>query len=326
MRDTYAKSIRKGVKSSQTLRARPRRRYIYAKQLSFLYESKALPEDVLSNVPDITSSSFKTDRTIPRHRNEFKSSLLNFMHSPIVVDPLDAEDNEVDHIDIRLLINQVKQYREIWDVRSEAYKDRGKRQLAWEKIYENLFQEYNQKTKNEKNAIIKKLSLKWKNMRDAYGKSIRKGIVSNKTPRSRPRRQYIYARQLSFLHETMSLTHKMSSSPYKTTLSPSARTTAPRQQRELKSSLINFIKSPTLIDPPDADRSFFESLIPIVRQFTEDQKLEFWSDVIAIIRNIKRKSAILQETQHNPTQTLVPTDISEGEISEEIKPSLMHLM
>lgn len=40
----------------------------------------------------------------------------------------------------------------------------------------------------------------------------------------------------------------------------------------------------------DEDRSFFESLLPAVREFSIDQKLEFRSEVISVIKNIRSKN------------------------------------
>ena len=43
----------------------------------------------------------------------------------------------------------------------------------------------------------------------------------------------------------------------------------------------------TAVPEPNADRSFFESILPFVSGFTEDQKLEFRCEVLSIIRQMR---------------------------------------
>lgn len=63
-----------------------------------------------------------------------------------------------------------------------------------------------------------------------------------------------------------------------------------RRRKESKTEKIEFVESP-YPDPnypvEDEDRSFFESLLPAVRQFDVDQKLEFRSEVIRLIKQMR---------------------------------------
>lgn len=50
------------------------------------------------------------------------------------------------------------------------------------------------------------------------------------------------------------------------------------------------MSSPVTVELPDEDRAFFDSLIPTIKTFTADQKLDFRSEVLNIVRRMKRQS------------------------------------
>ena len=53
------------------------------------------------------------------------------------------------------------------------------------------------------------------------------------------------------------------------------------------------MKEPIPMPPPlDGDESFFNSLLPIVRTFTEEQKLEFRTDTLQLIRSIRQHGSV----------------------------------
>ncbi|GBM94937.1 hypothetical protein AVEN_82891-1 [Araneus ventricosus] len=68
-----------------------------------------------------------------------------------------------------------------------------------------------------------------------------------------------------------------------------------KRKPDLEASLIQFIKSPVpqpaAAPETNADRSFVDSILPSVKDFTEDQKLEFRSVVLSIVKRM-RKSRI----------------------------------
>ncbi|XP_015600889.1 uncharacterized protein LOC107270406 isoform X2 [Cephus cinctus] len=181
---------------------------------------------------------------------------------------------------------------------------------------------------------------KWKNLKDNYGKSIRKRTKSGEATVSG--RQYIYAKQLSFLqHSTdlattqLTMDKKTSSgdlpnssddkeerfqkeaSATSSAASPNSVSTfacrkpteskksTAKRRRQFKSALLKFINTPITPEPEDQDRSFFECLLPIVRKLDEDRKLQFRSEVLNILQRI-RHSCIT----HTATSTLFPTQHS----------------
>lgn len=125
-------------------------------------------------------------------------------------------------------------------------------------------------------------------------------------------RRYIYARQLSFLQTAGATTETHSSlndeqedldqsqqapSDLEGTETPPLYTqnsTRKRKGADLETSLIDFINAPipsstipSAIPETNPDRSFFESILPSINNFTEDQKLEFRCEVLNIIKRMR---------------------------------------
>ncbi|CAL1275995.1 unnamed protein product [Larinioides sclopetarius] len=59
-------------------------------------------------------------------------------------------------------------------------------------------------------------------------------------------------------------------------------------------------------EPPNADRSFFDSLLPSIKDFTEDQKLEFRCEVLSLVKRMRKSfsSNSLNSHQHPTIQNL----------------------
>lgn len=76
----------------------------------------------------------------------------------------------------------------------------------------------------------------------------------------------------------------------------------------LETTLLTFLDCPPKPTPvEDEDKSFFDSLLPTLRTFDTDQKLEFRAEVLRILQRIRRSKS--QSTQafyaqcHAPTQS-----------------------
>lgn len=69
--------------------------------------------------------------------------------------------------------------------------------------------------------------------------------------------------------------------------------TRKRRKDELQSTLIKFMKTPIPTPPAptipetNPDRSFFESLLPSICEFTEDQKIDFRSEVLNLVKRMR---------------------------------------
>lgn len=142
-------------------------------------------------------------------------------------------------------------------------------------------------------------------------RSIRKRVKSGEGAQSG--RRYIYARQLSFLLKQGHLPNTQTSiaegdceddatvvsekTRVETEPRPSSsfpRSNPTKRRRDLEDSLISFMNTPVPHNTPapeaNDDRSFFESLIPMVSSFSIEQKLDFRSGVLNLVKKIRSVS------------------------------------
>jgi len=165
---------------------------------------------------------------------------------------------------------------------------------------------------------------KWKNIKDNYSKSVKKKSKSGQAAESG--RSYIYARQLSFLktagatietHSSLDnvdeledleqLVENNKTQPDKSESCPVYKQNSNRKRKlDIESTLIDFMNSlipsatvPTSVPEPKPDRSFFESILPSIKNFTEDQKIEFRSEVLNILRHMRNSVHSSHFTTHN---------------------------
>ena len=149
---------------------------------------------------------------------------------------------------------------------------------------------------------------KWKNIKDCYYKHIKKKTKSGQAAESG--RKYIYAQQLSFLQQAAATTETQSSlqeeqdenMPAESTEvadsgpGPSERRRELEETRKKKTtkrsieeSLINYMNAPIPVAPVDTnpDRAFFESMLPCIQLFTEDEKLYFRGEVLNLAKRMR---------------------------------------
>ncbi|CAL1678899.1 unnamed protein product [Lasius platythorax] len=219
-----------------------------------------------------------------------------------------AEPNSNESLDIELFIEEIKKYPEIWNVAAEEYHDRTKKRSAWIDICRVFCDGFDEKNERDKNEICNKLIKKWRNIKDNYLKSTKRNAKSGAAADTG--RWYIYARQLSFLQHAGATTDTQSSlgaedEEQSQDRNEEAERVGPsspprydqntkKRKRNLESTLIDFMKAPIPSQPrtrpesePNADRSFFDSLIPAISGFTEDQKLEFRCEILNIIKRMR---------------------------------------
>lgn len=151
-------------------------------------------------------------------------------------------------------------------------------------------------------------------------------------------RRYIYSKQLSFLQTagaTVKTQNSLSdeeeqedvddpaeeSSEQNPTDSealekpPRYNQNSRKRKRDIESTLIDFMKAPipvpsvAAVSEPDPDRSFFESILPSIRQFTEDEKLEFRSEILNLIQRM-RTSSSSQTHRYQVNTPYIPSTLS----------------
>ncbi|XP_014292877.1 uncharacterized protein [Halyomorpha halys] len=212
----------------------------------------------------------------------------------------------VEELDTETFIELVKAHPEIWDNNSEEYREKRIREAAWEDISNNLIEGFYEKEDGEKTEIIRKISTRWRNIRDTFLKSEKKKARTGKPPARG--RQYIYAKQLTFLIPLLGLPQssvneeedERSLSPEsrisdELTQNPSTSTKSSLASRgqgkmDLERSLLKFLNQSLTTEPPDDDQLFFDSIKPYVKQFSEDKKLEFRTQVLSLVKKIKSGS------------------------------------
>lgn len=81
-----------------------------------------------------------------------------------------------------------------------------------------------------------------------------------------------------------------------------------RKRKNVEAALLDFIQAPIPVatTEPNVDRAFFESLLPTVCAFSEDEKLEYRSDVLNIVRQIRKRRRDAQSYSQNYTHQSTP--------------------
>ncbi|XP_049808634.1 uncharacterized protein LOC126251926 [Schistocerca nitens] len=229
---------------------------------------------------------------------------------------------DIERIEGEILILAVEKRACIWDIRIEDYKDRNKKDAAWRDICCELFPDFKEHTRTERKSVGQKAQQKWRNIRDYYRKYTKKvrkpGSVALK------RFKYVYADQLGFLDPVLesrdsipdpvpslqedgmeyveqalelSLTedntdNQIASDDPLTPDQPSVGSAATR--RKINGSIkpdpdANFLDSTAARGPSteDEDKSFLDSLLPTLRSFDTDQKLEFRVEALRLLQRIR---------------------------------------
>ncbi|XP_050064634.1 uncharacterized protein LOC126553526 [Aphis gossypii] len=198
----------------------------------------------------------------------------------------------IDEVDMELFIGEVKLDPEIWNIADNNYHDRTKKRGAWIEICRVFCEGFDEKDERDKNNMCTSCIKKWRNVKDNFKKSLNKTKSGQAAGSGR---KYIYARQLSFLQTAGATTETQSSfgndeieeeltQPQKPEQPPPYNQRSMKKRKsDIETSLIDFmntpIPTPTVIQELNPDRSFFESILPSISDFTEDQKLDFRYEV-----------------------------------------------
>lgn len=170
-------------------------------------------------------------------------------------------------------------------------------------------------------VLGQKLQLKWRNIRDYYRKYTRK--LKKSGSGAVKRFKYVYADQLGFLLPVLEMRNasacslqdddsqnledhqpcvaegnpdeEQSTSSGQYVRSHAAARSSNKQKskrtkEDLETKLCQFLDNPPKPIPPveDEDKSFFDSLLPTVRTFDIDQKIEFRSEVLRVLQRVRR--------------------------------------
>ncbi|CAG5047189.1 unnamed protein product [Parnassius apollo] len=224
-------------------------------------------------------------------------------------------------LDVEMFISEVEKYPEIWDLNSEDNRHRNRKQRAWGQVAQVFIADFDEMTENEKLEVYRKLHSKWRNIRDSYVRDLK---------RKDSKKAYMYAKHLTFLdnlYKTNNHSGSEDSREWNDEDTTKLKKLAGKRRRfdilnesnvwtsdgeeevpstidnlkrrrvkESKAEKIEFVDAPYTdtscsYTVEDEDRSFFESLLPAVREFNVDQKLEFRSEVINLIKDFRKNGS-----------------------------------
>ncbi|XP_077289556.1 uncharacterized protein LOC143913558 [Arctopsyche grandis] len=208
----------------------------------------------------------------------------------------------MNRLDTQKIIGLVRQKRNLWDHFHEDYKNTEVRKQTWLDIAEQLVDDYHDKDTNEQRKILKGIQQRWKSARDAYVK----------TRKTESTFVYIYSKLMGFLDGTTDCTNLDSMDQLQSSLSKESNNSdedhaedckpAKNQQikkrrhddSEFEKRVLDFVNKPSSsTSPEDADMSFFVSLLPIVQEYTNAQKLMFRSRVLDVALEIEDMNNII---------------------------------
>ncbi|KOB70669.1 Uncharacterized protein OBRU01_14845 [Operophtera brumata] len=222
-------------------------------------------------------------------------------------------------LDVELFIGEVQKYPELWDINCEEYRHKNRKSRAWGEVAKIFIDDYDDLSVREKNDVYRKLFNKWRNIRDSYVRHVK---------RKYGKKAYLYAKQLSFLRELYKQTtlsgsegeehnddtwasdseeSKLKKILFKSGCFESKEEplmwqnddeTIDLKRKKRKTDIefveTNFPEATSSLAVIDEDKSFFDSLLPAVKDFTIDQKLEFRSDIIKLIKNYRKNARSLR--------------------------------
>ncbi|KAJ8711236.1 hypothetical protein PYW07_008478 [Mythimna separata] len=223
-------------------------------------------------------------------------------------------------LDVESFISEVKKYPEIWDINSEDHRFKSKKQNAWAEIARVFISDFEEIPDKERIDVYRKLHGKWRNIRDSfvrhrkrkYGKkgyvyakhlSFLTDLYNNKNSQSgsdvecdnddqseeddKLKKIGVRTRKFDLLNDSSIWGSDPEDSP--STIENLKRKRSTKQETDIEYVDTPFPDATVSFNTPteDEDRSFFESLLPAVREFNMDQKLEFRSEVLCLIKGLR---------------------------------------
>ncbi|KAJ8713791.1 hypothetical protein PYW08_007411 [Mythimna loreyi] len=99
---------------------------------------------------------------------------------------------------VKRLITEIESRPVIWDSRIKEYSDRSLKKEAWEELCAAFVPYYHESSVGEKNGIIALLQRKWKSVRDAFLRELKKSMTKPQ-PGIKCAKPYAYFDNLLFL-------------------------------------------------------------------------------------------------------------------------------
>ncbi|KAG8190578.1 hypothetical protein JTE90_014055 [Oedothorax gibbosus] len=225
----------------------------------------------------------------------------------------DSEDFE---FDAERFIDEVRNQPAIWDPDDEGYHTKQKKREAWLEICRAFCDGYDQKNEQHRSEICNRLIKKWRNLKDSFMKHTKKqkNVTAVYKKQQRP---YIYQKNLSFLNKwdddsESSFGKKDEDEPDNSDENTAEMPTrASTKKRKVQQSIIcSSAQGSAGGADQNADRLFFESLLPYMASFTEDQKLEFRCEVLNVVKKIKTQHSDCPAQNYNAASVASAQELS----------------
>ncbi|XP_059053624.1 uncharacterized protein LOC131847922 [Achroia grisella] len=217
-------------------------------------------------------------------------------------------------IDVNVLINEVRKRKPIYDTFRKEYHDRILKKKLWDEVCQVVYSsDWDSLSAQDKIKYGKEVQKRWASLRHCFRREItaQKNAPSGKS--GPKKRKYLYFNSLLFL---LPFSERVKPEKYESDetdeealeniadVSKKKLTAAEPSSSKQKqiSSLTNDTEAVTLLKEgsqtvqnlkmydheQDGDESFFRSLVPSMRELTEDQKLLLRMEILKLILNFKQ--------------------------------------
>ncbi|XP_054287353.1 uncharacterized protein LOC129003135 [Macrosteles quadrilineatus] len=203
-------------------------------------------------------------------------------------------------IDSEQLIRFIEERPVLWDKTVDGFRDRSATREAWQEVCIQLCNDFEELEENVRDEFCKEIMKRWKNLRDAFAKEVKDSKKPG--PLAKKKRKYIFYERLKFLSKIYEdketdescnnvVEGELELEGYPHALPKTKGSTPPNTKRvkriHFKKGEIDNSKCIQSTKKENRRMSFFESLLPHVEKFDDDQWLQCQMNILQVICEIK---------------------------------------
>lgn len=156
-------------------------------------------EDVPIDFSPVLSGPPGTHSQLIKNRTSSNGRAGTFSHSRKRPSASRMSDSR-GYIEVNGLIAAVSHQPAIWDARDPSYMDRLKRSHAWERVCQEVTEDWDDLHTKTKDRRLKDLQTRWRSLKDCYRRELQQQRKAEKSGGpALKRKTYLYFRQLHFL-------------------------------------------------------------------------------------------------------------------------------
>ncbi|XP_056387616.1 uncharacterized protein LOC130282826 [Hyla sarda] len=176
------------------------------------------------------------------------------------------------YIEVNSLITAVSHQPAIWDARDPSYMDRLKRSHAWERVCQDVTEDWDDLHTKTQDLRLKDLQTRWRSLKDCYRRELQQQRKAEKSGGPAVKRKtYLYFRQLHFLKPVLEARRQVWKQKSGDCLSGNLREKAQEAKLEPKSSVTSAAPRSSATSLPIMDSSHLEQ--PPKRRRQEKQSI-----------------------------------------------------